>query len=50
MDLKTITEMATKCLWLDHGEMMGLGNCDEVVEAYKESVRAGSSTIVSEEI
>ena len=48
--LKTITEMATKCLWLDHGEMMGLGNCDEVVEAYKESVRAGSSTIVSEEI
>ena len=48
--LKTITEMATKWLWLDHGEMMGLGNCDEVVEAYKESVRAGSSTIVSEEI
>ena len=48
--LKTITEMATKCLWLDHGEMMGLGNWDEVVEAYKESVRAGSSTIVSEEI
>ena len=48
--LKTITEMATKCLWLDHGEMMGLGNCDEVVEAYKESVRAGSSTMVSEEI
>ena len=48
--LKTITEMATKCLWLDHGEMMGLGNCDEIVEAYKESVRAGSSTIVSEEI
>ena len=48
--LKTVTEMATKCLWLDHGEMMGLGNCDEVVEAYKESVRAGKSTIANEEI
>ncbi|GIR37243.1 MAG: hypothetical protein CM15mP49_26280 [Actinomycetota bacterium] len=48
--LKTVTEMATKCLWLDHGEMMGLGNCDEVVEAYKESFKLEKSTIANEEI
>ncbi|MEE2683268.1 MAG: ABC transporter ATP-binding protein [Actinomycetota bacterium] len=48
--LKTISEMATKCLWLDHGQMMGLGDCGEIVEAYKESVGAGSAHIISEEI
>ena len=48
--LKTINEMATKCLWLDHGTMMGLGPCDEIIDAYKDSVGAGSCKIVSEEI
>lgn len=48
--LQTINEMASKCLWLDHGKMMGYGSCDETIQAYEEYVSAGSSSIVSEEI
>jgi len=48
--LKTINDMATKCLWLDHGQMMGLGDCAEIVGAYTESVGVGASNIISEEI
>ena len=48
--LKTINDMATKCLWLDHGQMMGLGDCDEIVGAYTESVGVGAANIISEEI
>ncbi len=48
--LQTINEMASKCLWLDHGRMMGYGNCDEIVGAYEDFVAVGSSSIISEEI
>lgn len=48
--LATITEMATKCLWLDHGSVKGVGSCDEIVGAYRDSVDGGNSAIASEEI
>jgi len=48
--LQTINEMATKCLWLDHGQTMGYGPCEEIVQAYEDYVEVGSSSIVTEEI
>ena len=48
--LQTINEMASKCLWIDHGRMMGYGPCDEIVGAYEDFVAVGSSSIISEEI
>jgi teichoic acid transport system ATP-binding protein len=47
--LATVEEMADSVLWLDHGTVMGLGQPDEVVEAYRQHVKAGSSAAVNEE-
>ena len=48
--LATITEMATRCLWLDHGTVKGIGSCDEIVGAYRNCVNGGNSAIATEEI
>ena len=48
--LQTINEMATKCLWLDHGKAMGYGLSEEIIQAYEDSVSNTHSIIVSEEI
>ena len=36
-DLKTVAELATKVLWLDHGMQMALGSPSEVLDAYRSS-------------
>lgn len=36
--LRTIINMSTECIWLDHGKLMMRGNPEEVVDAYTEYV------------
>jgi ABC-type polysaccharide/polyol phosphate transport system ATPase subunit len=37
--LRTIINMSTECIWLDHGKLMMSGNPEEVVDAYTEYVQ-----------
>jgi len=48
--LQTISEMASKCLWLDQGMVTGYGPCDEVIDMYKAGLPDDSSSIIDEEI
>jgi ABC-type polysaccharide/polyol phosphate transport system ATPase subunit len=41
--LSVVKEMASSCLWLDHGRVKQVGKPDEVVQAYTDYVAAGSS-------
>ena len=36
-DLKTVEELATKVLWLDHGRQKMLGPAKEVLDAYRKA-------------
>ena len=36
-EIDLIEEVCNKVLWLDHGKVKGLGNTDEICEAYKVS-------------
>lgn len=47
--LATVQEMASHCLWIDHGRVMGYGEPEEIVESYTEFVKVGSSAIVTDE-
>lgn len=48
--LATVEEMASKCLWLDHGRVMGHGEPGDVVTRYTDFVKAGSSAAVVDEL
>lgn len=47
--LGVVGEMATRCLWLDHGKVMQTGEPGSVIDAYTEYVRAGSSAAVHDD-
>lgn len=47
--LATVEEMATSTLWLDHGRVLGHGDPAEIINAYKDHVKARSSAAVTEE-
>jgi ABC-type polysaccharide/polyol phosphate transport system ATPase subunit len=48
--LATVEEMASHCLWLDHGKVMGYGEPAEMIRQYKAHVNVvGTSAIVNEE-
>ena len=36
-EIDLIEEVCNKVLWLDHGKVKGIGNTDEICEAYKVS-------------
>jgi len=48
--LAVVKEMATDCVWLDHGRMMQMGKPEEVIKAYTDHVKAGSSAAAHDEI
>lgn len=48
--LATVKEMATDCLWLDHGRVMQFGPPEDVVSAYTDSVHAGASAAIHDEL
>jgi ABC-type polysaccharide/polyol phosphate transport system ATPase subunit len=37
-------------LWLDHGNLMGFGDTDEVVTAYLDFMRVGNESAVLEDL
>jgi teichoic acid transport system ATP-binding protein len=47
--LGVVSEMATRCLWLDHGHVMQTGEPQAVIDAYTEHVHAGSSAAVRDD-
>lgn len=47
--LAVVKEMADEVLWLDHGQVAGLGDPEQVIDAYTDFVKAGSSAVVHEE-
>jgi teichoic acid transport system ATP-binding protein len=48
--LGVVQEMATECLWLDHGRVMQTGDPATVIKAYTDHVKAGSSAAVRDDI
>lgn len=42
--LRTIINMSTECIWLDHGRLMMQGDPEEVVDAYTEFVHVKKTT------
>lgn len=48
--LSVVQEMATDCLWLDHGRVMDKGEPRAIVKAYTDFVNAGLSAVVRDEI
>lgn len=42
--LAVVKEMATECVWLDHGRVMETGEPASVIQAYTDHVKASSST------
>jgi ABC-type polysaccharide/polyol phosphate transport system ATPase subunit len=46
--LRTVQELATHCLWLDHGQVMGFGDPVEVVNEYTHWVHAKSAAAMEE--
>jgi len=48
--LSVVKEMATTCLWLDHGRVMGIGPADEMVSAYTDFVQAGTSAAAHDDL
>jgi teichoic acid transport system ATP-binding protein len=48
--LATVREMATRVLWLDHGQLVQIGDPDTVVKAYTDFVDASASAVVMEDI
>lgn len=47
--LATVQEMASQCLWLDHGRVMDYGDPEVVVKAYTDFVQSGASAMVVDE-
>lgn len=47
--LSVVSEMATNCLWLDHGTVKGTGTPDTIIDAYTKHVKAGSSSAVHDD-
>lgn len=47
--LSVVKEMATECLWLDHGRVVETGDPERVIKAYTDFVQAGSSAAVHDE-
>jgi ABC-type polysaccharide/polyol phosphate transport system ATPase subunit len=39
-DLEALAQMCTRVVWMDHGRMVRTGPADEIIEAYKDSVKA----------
>ncbi|MDH3189284.1 MAG: ABC transporter ATP-binding protein [Acidimicrobiia bacterium] len=48
--LGAVKEMASDCLWLDHGRVARVGKPDEVIQAYTDHVKAGSSAVVHDDV
>ncbi len=48
--MATIKELATHCLWLHRGKVMGYGDPDAIVAEYTEFVKAGHAAAVWDEI
>lgn len=44
--LRTIINMSTDCIWLDHGKLMMQGNPEEVVDAYTEYMHVKKTSAV----
>ncbi len=44
--LRTIINMSTDCIWLDHGKLMMRGNPEEVVDAYTEYMHVKKTSAV----
>ena len=47
--LAVVREMATDCIWIDHGTVKATGEPGEVIDAYTRHVQAGSAAIVHDE-
>jgi ABC-type polysaccharide/polyol phosphate transport system ATPase subunit len=39
-DLEALAQMCTRVVWMDHGRMVRTGPADEIIEAYKASVKS----------
>lgn len=48
--LATIEEIADRVLWLEKGEVRMIGEPKEVVKAYKEALKVGTSKVISEDL
>ena len=47
--LSTIQELCTEVIWLDHGNLRKRGPADEVIDAYKEFLQVGDSSVTEED-
>ena len=47
--LAVVQEMATRVLWLDHGQKMQIGDPETVINAYTEFVNAPQTAAVMDE-